>query len=115
MDPIKLPPLDIWPDRDTQQSWQYREAQTPVDFTATLDGVGYAATIMLLRCGKVEWTGPATLDSDGGVTVTVPQATGYSLRGCSRIDATFQINIDAPEPGLSLVWVGPVCVQEIYA
>lgn len=33
--PIQIPTLSIWPDRDTQQTWLYLEAQSPVDFTLT--------------------------------------------------------------------------------
>lgn len=113
--PVQIPPLNIWPDRDTVQSWRYLEAQTPVDFTQTLEGVGYSGEILILRCGSVIWQAPLVLDADGYVTVTVPESIGQTLRSPRRIDATYQITITAPEPELSLVWIGAVSVYEVHA
>ena len=113
--PIQIPPLSLWPDRDTLQTWRYLEAQTPVDFTQTLDGVGYSGEILILRCGSVIWQSPLTLDADGYVSVTVPPTVGQTLRSPARIDATYQININAPLPDLSVVWIGPVSVYEVHA
>ncbi|ABL72156.1 hypothetical protein [Paracoccus denitrificans] len=113
--PVQIPPLNLWPDRDTRQSWRYLEAQTPVDFTQTLEGVGYTAEILILRCGSVIWQAPLDLDAEGYVSVTVPQTVGQTLRSPARIDATYEIRINAPEPELSLVWIGPVSVYEVHS
>ena len=113
--PIEVPPLSIFPDRDTQQSWRYLEAQTPVDFTQTVDGVGYTAEILILRCGSVIWQASLDLDADGYVSVTVPQTVGQTLRSPARVDATYEIRINAPEPELSMIWIGPVSVYEVYS
>ena len=114
-DPVNAPPLRIWPDRDTVQSWRWLEAETPVDFTQEADGTGYEADIMLLRCGSVIWQGPLDLDADGYLTVTIPASIGQTLRSRHRIDATYQINITAPIREQSAVWIGAVSVHEVHA
>lgn len=113
--PVQIPPLAIWPDRDTVQSWRYLEAQTPVDFTQTLEGVGYSGEIMILRCGSVIWQAHLVLDADGYVTVTVPESIGQTLRSPRRIDATGQIVITSPIPEQTVTWVFPVAVYEVHA
>ncbi|MDQ7262284.1 hypothetical protein NM680_13020 [Paracoccus sp. PS-1] len=113
--PVQIPPLNLWPDRDTVQSWRYLEAQTPVDFTQTLNGVGYSGEILILRCGSVLWQAALSLDADGYITVTVPQTIGQTLRSPRRVDATYQININSPIPEMSVVWIGPVSVYEVHS
>ncbi|MDT1061202.1 hypothetical protein RM190_04975 [Paracoccus sp. CPCC 101403] len=108
-----LPPLNLWTHDDTQQSWRYLEAQTPVDFTQTLNGVGYAGEILLLVCGQTKYRYALTLDADGYISVTIPAADSKVLKTCRRIDASFQITITAPVPELSLIWSGPVVVTEV--
>lgn len=114
MRPIEpLPPLVLWTHDDTQQSWRYLEAQTPVDFTATLEGVGYTGELLLIVCGQTKYRYTLDLDADGYLSVTIPATTSKALATCRRIDCTFQITITAPEPELSVVWVGPVVVNEV--
>ena len=113
--PIQIPPLEIWPDRDTKQSWLYLEGQAPVDFTRVMNGIPYSGQILILRCGSVIWNSPVDLAADGSVSVIVPAAVGMALRGPAPVDATGQIIITAPEPDLSLTWVFPVSVYEVYA
>ena len=113
--PVQVPPLNIFPDRDTDQSWRYLEAQTPVDFTQTLEGVGYTGEILILRCGSVIWQSALDLDAAGYVTVTVPASIGQTLRSRHRIDATYQITLNSPIPEQSVVWIGPVSVYEVHA
>lgn len=113
--PVSVPPLCIFPDRDTVQSWRYLEAQTPVDFAQTLDGAGYRGEILILRCGSVVWQAALDLDAEGYVTVTVPASVGQTLRSPHRIDATYQITLNSPIPEQSVVWIGPVSVYEVHA
>ena len=113
--PVQTPPLCLFPDRDTRQSWRYLEAQTPVDFTLSVDGASYSGEILILRCGSVVWQSPLVLDAGGHVTTTIPATISQSLRGHHRIDATYQITINSPIPEQSVVWIGPVSVHEVYA
>lgn len=111
---VKLPPLSIWPDRDTTQSWRYLEAQTPIDFTQTLNGVGYTAEILIIQCDEVAWRAPLLLGAQGYLTATIPESVGLDLSRPERIDAHYQINLNSPVPEQSQVWTGPVTVYEVY-
>lgn len=113
--PVQIPPLSLFPDRDTQQSWRYLEAQMPVDFSLTVDGASYSGEILILRCGAVVWQSPLELDADGYVTVTVPAATTQALQSHHQVNANYQITINSPIPEQSVVWIGPVSVYEVYA
>lgn len=113
-EPQKIPPLNIWPNQDTLQTWRYLEAQEPVDFTQTLEGVGYTGEILFLRCGSVVWQSALDLDADGNVSVTIPETIGQLLIGPRRIDATGQITITSPIPEQSVTWVFPVAVYEVF-
>ena len=111
--PVQVPPLNLWPTVTTKQSWQYVEGQIPVDFTQTLDGVGYSAELLLLRCKEVKHRFTLELDADGYLTVSIPPEVSEEMRSCKRIDATYQINITAPIPEMSEFWAGPVVVHEV--
>lgn len=110
-----IPPLKLSPVTDTIQSWRVVEGQTPVDFTATVDGNGWSAEFLIENCGQVEYRAPATLDADGYVSVSIPARTSAALRSRRRIDAQFQIRFSAPLPDFDEVWRGPIVVQEIIA
>ena len=114
MRPVEtLPPLNLWTHDDTVQSWRYLEAQTPVDFTQTLDGIGYAGELLLLVCGQTKYRYTLALDADGYLTANIPAADSKALKSFRRIDCNYQITITAPIPDLSVVWVGPVVVNEV--
>ncbi|MTH34132.1 hypothetical protein GL279_05895 [Paracoccus limosus] len=114
-DVVSVPPLTLWPTQETRQSWRYLEAETPVDFTQTVDGAAYSAELLILRKKVVEYRVPLALDGDGYLTATIPAQVGQDMRSCRRIDAAYQITITAPLPDLNVVWQGPVIVQEIAA
>ncbi|MTH33069.1 hypothetical protein GL279_00455 [Paracoccus limosus] len=112
---ITVPPLNLWTTQDARQSWRYLEAESPVDFTQTVDGAGYTAELLVLRARTVEYRARLELDADGFLSATIPAQVGQSMRSCKRIDAAYQITITAPLPDLNVVWQGPVIVQEIAA
>lgn len=115
MDLVKTPPINLSPVTDTAAAWQYLEGQTPVDFTVVTEGLGWSAEFLIENCGTVAYRAPASLGADGGVAITVPQATGAALRSARRIDANYQIRFTAPIADLNMVWRGPVVVLEITA
>lgn len=108
-------PISLSPVTDTVASWQWLEAQTPIDFTETLEGQGWSAEFLIENCGTVAFREAVTLAADGGISITIPQATSAALRSARRIDAFYQIRFTAPLPEMDEVWRGPVIVLEITA
>lgn len=106
------PPLGLSTIGDTEQFWQWIEGQTPVDFTAIIDGLGWSAEFLIETRDGVIHRSPVALDASGYLSVTVPVLVALALRSCRRIDANYQITITAPLPDMSEVWRGPVVVHE---
>lgn len=113
MEITTLPPITLSPVDETVLSWQYLEAQSPVDFTQEVDGTSWSAEIIIWNCGVDMLRAPVALAADGGVSVTIPASTSAALRSARRIDAHFQIRFTAPIPDFNMVWQGPATVLEI--
>lgn len=108
-----LPAVLLSPVEDTSVAYELHDHQQPVDFTLTINGEGWRAEALLENCRGVAWRGPVTLDAQGGISVTIPQVVGASLRTCKRIDATFQVRFFAPVPDFNMVWRAPASVLEV--
>lgn len=113
MDVIKTPPIELSPVTDTIATWQWLDGQDPVDFLSTGGSGSWSAEFLIENCGKVEFRVLATLDSEGYITVMIPQSTGAELRSMKRIDAKYQLRFTAPLPDMDEVWQGPVVVLEV--
>lgn len=111
---VNTPPINLNPIDDTTASWQYLEGQTPIDFTATVDGNTWSAEFLLHNCGFIAFRAPAALDEDGGISVTIPKATSAALRSAQRIDAKYQLRFTSPLPDFNEFWQGPVVILEVF-